>query len=186
MNRIPLILITLALLLSACAGPAADPGSTSTPRIDQDATQASPPPVEQTITASAAPALTATGPVVTITAAVTEGPGTNSVNVLDQKLGVGNTLTVDRVMAAQNYWIVIRADDNGQPGAVVGYAPVAVGENAQVVVTITDPDGITTPQLWAVLHADAGVGGKFEFPGTDTPVLDGSGGPVMESFNVTG
>ena len=60
-------------------------------------------------------------------------------------------------------WVVIHADDGGNPGPVIGHAPLAAGENLQVVVEIDR--AASTPVLHAMLHVDAGETGVYEFPG---------------------
>ena len=92
-------------------------------------------------------------------------------------------VTIDRVVSDGPGWVVIHADDNGSPGQVLGQSAVTDGENTDVQVEV-DTDG-ATETLHAMLHADLGVEGTFEFPGADTPVqVDGQ--VVLASFTVTG
>jgi hypothetical protein len=61
---------------------------------------------------------------------------------------------------------------------------VANGENPHVVVAIPDASKVTQ-KLYAMLHTDKGVVGKYEFPGADVPVqLNGQ--LVNPSFMITG
>lgn len=107
---------------------------------------------------------------------------TPAVEVSDQAIEDG-TVTVDRVVSDGPGWIVIHADNNGAPGDVIGWAAVEDGENLDVVVEI-DVDA-ATETLYAMLHADLGVEGTYEFPGADVPVqVDGQ--VLTPAFTVTG
>lgn len=102
------------------------------------------------------------------------------VEVGDQEPADG-TVTIDRVVAPEPGWLVIHADDNGAPGAILGQTAVDPGENTDVAVEI-DQDA-ATETVHAMLHADRGTMGEFEFPGTDVPVtVDGQA--VVEPFTL--
>lgn len=80
-------------------------------------------------------------------------------------------------------WVVAHEDDAGQPGAVIGFAPVQFGSNADVVVPLDRPlESGETVRL--MLHTDAGRVGTFEFPGADAPTMV-NGNPVVGSAVVT-
>ena len=105
-----------------------------------------------------------------------------SVAARDQRL-TNNTVVVESVIAPEPGWVDVHAEAEvaGNPGAVIGYAPVQPGENTYVLVSV-DPAKVT-PVLYAVLHVDRGQPGVFEFPGTDEPVkVDGKS--VTASFHV--
>ena len=94
-----------------------------------------------------------------------------------------DTVTVGRVVSDGPGWIVIHKEENGAPGAVIGYAAVKSGTNTNVVVKI---DSYTaTPKLFAMLHKDAGKVGTYEFPGPDIPVMV-KGDMVSPAFMVSG
>jgi hypothetical protein len=101
-------------------------------------------------------------------ASPTESTPSQSITVADQKLHDDGRLVIDRVVANQPGWLVIYADDNGQPGQVLGYAEIAQGVNEGVVVEV-DPLQ-STPHLFAQLHVDDGESGVFESPGPDRPL----------------
>ena len=104
------------------------------------------------------------------------------VEVSDQAIEDG-TVTVDRVVSDGPGWIVIHADNNGAPGAVLGHSAVADGENSDVMVEIDTENATET--LYAMLHADLGTEGTYEFPGADEPVqVDGQ--VLTPAFTVTG
>ena len=112
-------------------------------------------------------------------AAVAAAQGEPAVSVDDQEV-VNGVVTVGRVTSDGPGWIVIYADADGAPGAVIGYAPVQEGENDQVVVE-ANADAVT-PVLHAMLHIDAGAVGTFEYPGADAPAqVDGA--VVSASFS---
>ena len=84
-----------------------------------------------------------------------------SVAVNDQ-LSLDGSVLIDQVTAADPGFIVIHADSGeGSPGPVVGFAPVAAGESADIVVPV-DPAGVTTT-LFAMLHVDTGEPMEFFF-----------------------
>jgi plastocyanin len=106
---------------------------------------------------------------------------TPSVAVADQAI-VDGTVTVVQVVSTGPGWLVIHAQQDGNPGPVLGYSPVAEGENSDVTVMIDL--GQATETLYAMLHTDAGVVGSYEFPGADVPVLV-DGQMVSPAFVVT-
>jgi hypothetical protein len=114
-----------------------------------------------------------------VLASVAFAQATPSVTVRDQAVA-GGSVTVERVVAAQNGWIVIHIDNNGAPGAVIGQAAVRAGENTNVSVPITVAQA--TPRLYAMLHIDAGTAGTYEFPGADVPVSP----MIAPAFSVSG
>jgi hypothetical protein len=106
---------------------------------------------------------------------------TPAVTVTDQTIQ-NNTVTVQKVTAAEPGWIVIHADAAGKPGADIGHAAVQTGDNNNVVVTI-DPTK-ATPTLYAMLHVDKGITNTYEFPGADIPVQV-NGQVVNVPFKIT-
>ncbi len=105
-----------------------------------------------------------------------------SVTVADQPI-VDGSVTVAKVVAAQDGWMVIHAQKDGGIGPVIGHAPVSSGENTNVTVAI-DTDA-ATDTLYAMLHVDEGEKGVYEFPGPDGPVVV-DGKPLAPAFMVTG
>ena len=111
-----------------------------------------------------------------------QGAVTPAVEVSNQAIEDG-TVTVDRVVSDGPGWIVIHADNNGAPGTVLGYTAVVDGENNDVVVEIDTENATET--LYAMLHADLGTVGTYEFPGADEPVM-ADGQVLTPAFTVTG
>lgn len=68
-------------------------------------------------------------------------------------------------------FVVIHSDNQGSPGPVLGYAPVADGQNTEIEIELTT-EGLT-PVVWPMLHVDTGEIGTYEF-GT----VEGADGPV--------
>lgn len=93
---------------------------------------------------------------------------------------VNGTVFITRATVEGPAWVVIHADDGGNPGPVIGHAPLAAGENLQVVVEVESE--AVTPVLHAMLHVDAGETGVFEFPGDDVPITIGED-IVMAQFS---
>lgn len=107
----------------------------------------------------------------------------NAVLVEDQELGEGNTVVIASVSSNAAGWMVIHADSEGGPGAVIGHAPVIAGDNSNVVVEIDT--SMATETLYAMLHVDAGGEGEYEFPGEDGPATDADGNIVTPPFILT-
>lgn len=82
------------------------------------------------------------------------------------------SLVAEQVLSEGPGFLVVHADGGGQPGAVIGFAPVADGNNVNVVVEL-DAEGVT-PILYPMLHVDTGEEGVYEFG-----EVEGADGPVM-------
>lgn len=106
---------------------------------------------------------------------------TNSVTVENQKV-VDGKIIIAKVVSENPAWLVIHSDNSGAPGAVIGQVYVTKGENINLPVDLDVPK--ITPTLFAMLHADAGKIGQYEFPGADAPVKDGET-IVMDDFKST-
>jgi hypothetical protein len=102
-----------------------------------------------------------------------------AVLVSDQEVTEG-TVTAEGVVAASDGWLVIHRDDAGNPGEVIGYAPIAPGVTPNVTVELSGDVG-EGEQLWGMLHYDLGTKGEYEFPGADGPVSL-AGNVVMTPF----
>ncbi|MCA9912742.1 MAG: hypothetical protein KC496_05320, partial [Anaerolineae bacterium] len=89
----------------------------------------------------------------------------------------GNTLTVSNAVIDVAGWLVIHADNDGTPGAVIGYAPLVPGANHDVTVTL-DEAGMTET-VFPMLHYDTGELGAYEFG-----QVEGADGPVVVNGNV--
>jgi hypothetical protein len=92
-----------------------------------------------------------------------------AIAIMDQPLASDGRLTVSHVTVAEQAWLVIHAQRDGQVGEVLGYAALAPGDNEDILVTV-DPFQ-STPELVAIIHRDEEELGKFEFPGADAPLL---------------
>jgi hypothetical protein len=101
--------------------------------------------------------------------------------VSDQELAEDGQIVVESVTTLTPGWLVIQADEGGQPGEILGYAPVATGVNEDVIVQV-DPY-LATPTLHVTLHRDDGRAGSFEFPGPDSSMRAGNS-EVSLAFDV--
>jgi hypothetical protein len=96
--------------------------------------------------------------------------GGPSMRVMNQL--VDDSVTALSVLSAGAGFLVIHADNNGAPGEVIGFAPVADGVNMNVTVEVDAAK--VTPILFPMLHSDTGVAGTYEFgevDGADTPQM---------------
>jgi predicted lipoprotein with Yx(FWY)xxD motif len=111
----------------------------------------------------------------------TDTPGNESVTVKDQEFD-GTTVVVADVVSDGPGWMVIHSQVDGSVGPAIGEAHLNNGDNKNVAVSI-DP-AQATPVMYAMLHTDAGVIGKYEYPGPDVPAML-NGQMISPSFNVT-
>ena len=102
------------------------------------------------------------------------------IRAVDQSIVEGSVI-IPMVYSNGPGWVVIHSNVASTPGAIIGYAPVADGENVGIEVAI-DPLS-TTKVLYAMLHTDLGLIGEFQCPGVDEPVMIDDK-EVMESFMV--
>ncbi len=102
-----------------------------------------------------------------------------SVSVSDQELADGDPVVIDQVIAVDPGWVAVHLDDEGNPGSVLGFAPVTKGENNAVIVNINWREA--TPTLHALLYTDGGEPDRFEDADVDQPVMIGET-PVAAPF----
>ena len=93
---------------------------------------------------------------------------TASLRVEDQDATDGS-VTIAEAASSAPAWVVVYTDEQGHPAGIIGNAALPPGDSYDIEVAV-DP-GKVTPELYALVHADAGEPGKFEFPGPDAPVL---------------
>ncbi|MDX2163604.1 MAG: hypothetical protein SF162_19975 [bacterium] len=84
---------------------------------------------------------------------------------------VGDNVVVASVITPEGGWLVIHADADGSPGAVLGQTPVTPGTIGPVIV----PMGLDgrTPVVYPMLHVDDTTIGTYEFgavEGADAPI----------------
>jgi hypothetical protein len=132
--------------------------------------------------ASAPAAPVTTKAPVTAKPAATTGP----IVIADQDLNSG-VIVASSVTSPVDGWIVVYKDPNNfTAGQIVGYAPVHMGANSNVKVTIDTAKAGDLPTLFAVLQADNGVPGIFEWGWKgqaydDAPVVE-NGHNIMTGF----
>lgn len=78
-------------------------------------------------------------------------------------------IVVDRVISNGSGWIAVYYDDGGQPGLIIGSAPLEDGLNTNIRVQLIE--SAVTPQLFLRLHQDSEPGDPFGFPAEDPEVL---------------
>lgn len=165
MRREVTALLALVVVLAGCSG--------DDPTVSPIATEASP----SAVATTPAPAPSADEP------APTTEPAGPSVDADDQPV-VDGTLTVAVTAVPGPAFVVLHRDEGGAPGPVVGHASVESGDHPDVVITL-DEEVAADTTLWAMLHADAGERGTYEFPGPDVPLRDLADAVVMVPFVVT-
>jgi hypothetical protein len=80
----------------------------------------------------------------------------------DQLLSEDGRLSVALVVVEQNTWVVAHADEDGQPGQIIGRVSIPEGISRDVQIDI-DVD-LATPTIFIMLYHDAGFRFVFEFP----------------------
>lgn len=115
---------------------------------------------------------------------------TGTISIEDQT-GSGFSVTVpDATIEGARGFVVVRADADGQPGAVLGHTPIPQGSARDSgafrdgVPVDLDRQVTETTTLWAMLHLDTREVGVFEFPGPDEQVTQ-DGQAVARSFRFT-
>lgn len=101
------------------------------------------------------------------------------VMVLDQPV-IDGAITIERAISNGDGWVAIYNEVDGQPGLIIGTAPLEDGLNELVVVDLLQ-SGITS-QLFARLHEDTEPEDAFNFPGQDPPVLFNNRLPTAAAF----
>lgn len=103
----------------------------------------------------------------------------------------GTTVVVEEAsIVGSAGWLVIHADDDGNPGNILGQTHLpAAGLEGPVEVTLDEPldpeGGVREVQLWAMLHIDGEPEEEFTWPGTDRPLTRDGDDFHQESFGVT-
>ena len=96
---------------------------------------------------------------------------TGSLDVADQPV-VNGTITIAKATISQDGWVVVhKAGPDGKLllTPVIGQTQIKAGDNANVVIKLTEPVQAGAP-LWPMIHVDSGVKGTYEFPnGPDAP-----------------
>jgi hypothetical protein len=126
----------------------------------------------------------ATGPVSALFRVSVPSMGVTAISARDQDANPLNTVRIAQVVYDSAGWVVVQADNSGQPGAVLGHAAVSAGVRPDVAVTLSR-DVVNGERLWATLHVDAGTMGTFEFPGVDMPAVAAGGQPARSSFVIS-
>jgi len=98
--------------------------------------------------------------------------------VYDQPV-IDGAVEIDRALSDGPGWVAIYFDQEGQPGLIIGSAPLVDGLNANVRVEVTD--SAVTPQLYARLHADTNPGDAFD-PAADPIVRYNNRMPQPAAF----
>ena len=116
----------------------------------------------------------------------TTSPVINLINVEGSGVFVqpDGTVTISLVSAFEPSWICIQADQDKQPGEILGCAAVPAGENTDVAVKV-DLKKLTRV-MHTVLYADRGTPGQMEIPNPDVPALTTAGAPVSFSEFLVG
>lgn len=193
------LVILFALLLAACGGGASTPAATTSADQTQPTSASSESNAPAASEATAAPTTSSSSSDTSDSGDTTSSSSSSStlgkadfatvtpppleVAVEDQDIS-GGTVTVARVTSDRGSWLVIRADNEGKPGAVLGHAAVSPGTATDVVVEIDT--SAATETLFAALHVDAGKAQEFEYPGGYDINMRKGNEPVITTFMVTG
>lgn len=104
----------------------------------------------------------------------------------DSQVSTDGTLVVESVLPVDEAWIVVRTDEDGSPGEVLGHVPVDADEGLRTDVAVDIEDEAWgnwsgTRPVWTVLHAEDGDG---EFDPEDDEMLESFGEPAGDRIQV--
>lgn len=104
------------------------------------------------------------------------------ITVNNQEILEDGLVHLEKVVALTPGWLIIQADEDGQPGDYLGSTPLTAGANDNLTVHIPWQQGTTV--LHALIYADNGRAHQLELPDIDAP-FQVNGQPVVASFQVT-
>ncbi len=100
--------------------------------------------------------------------------------LLTQDQVVTDTVIVPMVAASITTWLVVQAEVDGQPGAIIGRVQLPAGIFWDVAVPVDAAQ--ITPTLYAALYRDEDPPDSFDYPdGDDTPLTQ-DGRPILAPF----
>ncbi len=100
-----------------------------------------------------------------------DGDSEYALSVDDQSVEDGSTVVVDSATTAgDDVWVVIHADDDGEPGEIVGVSDLVEGTDEPVenIEVELDPAAEDGDSFWAMLHVDDPDDGEFTFGDDDS------------------
>ncbi|EMA52499.1 MULTISPECIES: DUF7282 domain-containing protein [Halococcus] len=102
----------------------------------------------------------------------------------DAQYADNGTVVIESLFTATGGFLVLHADDGGEPGEPIGHSPTEYGYETGLTVNVSDEtwqawNGSRT--VWAVLHLDDGDG---EFDPADDEPVPAFGGSAKQSFAV--
>ncbi|MBE0417676.1 MAG: hypothetical protein IBX63_07915 [Coriobacteriia bacterium] len=80
---------------------------------------------------------------------------------VEDQLRAEDEITVSRVLAPGESWLVVHLDDDGMPGMRVGLVRIEEGESLDLAVPLDEQ--VMASNVIVALHADRGQRGVFEF-----------------------
>ena len=108
----------------------------------------------------------------------TTSPAINLIDVEGSGLFVdpdGN-VTINLVSSSEPSWVCVQADQDSEPGDILGCAAVPAGKNKDVAVTL-DLSKLTY-KIYVALYVDKGTAGQMEVPNPDELALTATGIPA--------
>lgn len=109
---------------------------------------------------------------------------TQALVVADQKPGAA--VKVTSVNMASNGFLVVRKDEAGSPGKIIGVSnltPKGINKN----ITINLAENISEGQtIFVMVNSDSDGNGVFQFPGPDIPENDSSGNIMLAHIAIVG
>jgi hypothetical protein len=111
-------------------------------------------------------------------------PGETLLDNVKEGLNTGGRLAGDPIIAtevklAKSGYVVVHEDKDGEPGAVIGVSDLLTKGLTKEVEIKLDRPSVVGETLWVMLHTDDGDG-EFEFPGSDTPLVDEKGEAIVK------
>jgi PGF-CTERM protein len=103
---------------------------------------------------------------------------------IDSQASSDGTVVVETMSTLTSHWVVLRADDGGEPGESLGHIRVGTGFQTRVPIEIEDDhwqDWQGNRTVWGVIHRDDGDG---EFEVSDDPPLTRSSPGAQSRFRL--
>lgn len=105
-----------------------------------------------------------------------------ALTVEDQDVDRNGQVEVASASVPEAGWVALHADQDGEPGPILGQTPLQPGDSENVVITFDWRQA--TAVLHAILYRDLGIAGSFEPETVDEPYLH-QGEPIGATFAAT-
>jgi len=96
----------------------------------------------------------------------------------------GTNVFVENVVLENDGYVVIRRDENGKPGAIIGVSDLLPKGVASNILMDINEEIVEGDSLFAMIYTDDGD--KVFSPDTDIPAVDNDGNTILVQFDIVG